>query len=98
MAMYSEQPSALGRRTARTTASLRLPGMRRIDGFAVAAEVLENPLYHRRILDAGDHPQRRQTSRSMAKTRLRRCAQVRARCRSVADASSLSLASLAAAA
>ena len=31
--------------------------MRRIDRLAVAAEVLENPLYHRRILDAGDDPQ-----------------------------------------
>jgi hypothetical protein len=37
-------------------------------------------------------PQRWQVSISMANTRLRRCAQVRARCRSVADASPRSLA------
>jgi hypothetical protein len=42
-------------------------------------------------------PQRRQVSISMANTRLRRCAQVRARCRSVsvADASPRSLAAVA---
>lgn len=31
--------------------------MRRIDGLCVPAEVLKNPLDHRRILDAGDDPQ-----------------------------------------
>jgi hypothetical protein len=35
-------------------------------------------------------PQLRQTSMSMANTRLRRCAHVSARCRSVADASEIS--------
>ena len=43
-------------------------------------------------------PQRRQVSMSMAKTRLRRCAQVRDRCQSVADASPHWLSGLAAAA
>lgn len=43
-------------------------------------------------------PQRRQVSMSMAKTRLRRCAQVSARCQAVADSSPRSGALLAAAA
>jgi hypothetical protein len=46
-----------GRRAARATASLRLPGIRRIDRPGVPAEVLENPLNECRILDARDHPQ-----------------------------------------
>ena len=48
MTRGSQQPIALRRRAAR---------MRRIDRLALTAEVLENPLDHRRILEAGDHPQ-----------------------------------------
>jgi len=45
---HSEQQIAPGRRTAR---------VRRINRFAVAAEVLENPLNRCLLLDARDHPQ-----------------------------------------
>src|SRR5690554_4742115 len=48
MAKASERQITLGRRTARVCS---------IDGRCIAAEVLENPLNHGRILDAGDHPQ-----------------------------------------
>jgi len=79
----SERQLALGRRTAR---------IRRIDGLCVPAEVRENPLDRCGRLDAGNHTkaaaaQRRHVSISMANTRLRRCAHVRARCRSVTEAS-----------
>jgi hypothetical protein len=70
--------------------------MRRIDGPAVAAQMLENLLDHYRILDAGDDSQPAAAApaglKSMANTRLRRCAQVRARCRPAVDASLHSLA------
>jgi hypothetical protein len=39
------------------SASLRLPGMRRIDRSAVATQVLKNQLDDRRVLDAGNNPQ-----------------------------------------
>jgi hypothetical protein len=68
-------------------------------GIGVAAEVLEKPRDDGGRLAAGDDaqppPQRWQVSISMAKTRLRRCAHVRARCRSVAHASPRSLAAAA---
>ena len=57
MARPSEQPIALGRRPTLATASLQLPRMGRIDRLLVAAEVLQNPLDHGRLLDARDHPQ-----------------------------------------
>jgi hypothetical protein len=44
----SDRQIGVGRRAAR---------MGRIDGLGVAAEVLENPIDHRRRLDAGDHAQ-----------------------------------------
>jgi hypothetical protein len=75
----------------------------RTDRLAVAAEVIENPFNDSGFFDARDHAeppaaQRRQVSMSIANTRLRRCAQVRARCRPAAEASPESLARLAAAA
>jgi hypothetical protein len=48
----SQRQIALGRRPARATGSLRLPGKRRIDGLVVAAAGLENPL------DTGDAAKR----------------------------------------
>jgi hypothetical protein len=60
--------------------------MCRINRLTVTTEMPEIPLDRRLVL-----PHRRQTSMSMAKTRLRRCAQVNARCRSATDGSPLSL-------
>jgi hypothetical protein len=64
--------------------------------------MLENPLDDLRVLDAGDHAQLSAAAPAdldvEANTRFRRCAQVRERCRALADGSPQSLASWAAAA